>query len=44
MTMATGWRPESTDTDIGIIGMEYYFPRYFVDQKELGILQGIGIV
>lgn len=33
MTMAT-------DNDIGIIGMEAYFPRYFVDQKELGT-QGV---
>ena len=37
MTMAAGWRPESND--IGIIGMEAYFPRYFVDQKKLGTLQ-----
>lgn len=22
--------------DIGIIGMEAYFPKYYVDQKELG--------
>lgn len=22
--------------DIGIIGMEAYFPRYYVEQKELG--------
>ncbi len=22
--------------DVGIIGMEAYFPRYFVDQSELG--------
>jgi 3-hydroxy-3-methylglutaryl CoA synthase len=25
--------------DIGIIGMEAYFPRYFVEQKELGKLK-----
>ena len=24
------------DIDIGIIGMDAYFPRYFVDQNELG--------
>ena len=25
-----------TSNDIGILGMEAYFPRYFVEQKELG--------
>ena len=29
MTMASNY-------DIGIIGMEVYFPNYFVEQEELG--------
>ena len=36
MIMAVKEDFNSRDIDIGIIGIESYFPRYFVDQNELG--------
>lgn len=42
MTMAGS---ESKEEDIGIIGMEVYFPKYYVDQKELGkVLKSLQII